>query len=359
MAVLVAGVGYIGAALAASLLRAGERVVALDNGFSTDLDAIRRLADYGDFQLVKGSVTSKRSVRQAFARGPFSVVYHLAAQASAYVPPELERYTEVTNLCGPRLVFDAAVRQGVPRIVYASSFRVYGPVLPVPLDESAPYGPQRDLAHLSHVYSEKLLEMYADRGGCIGVAVRLAVVYGIGPIMKSDYRYLTVPNKFCLQVVRGETLEVYPLATTPTAFVHLDDGCAALRVAAVAPWAPGFHAANASGEVWAVPQVAAVVVHAASTRGIKAEVRCRDSGLLSASPTGWWAGEGPPAAIILDHFEESEESSEAGVATDAFRPRCLDVPIRSRLQAAGWRPMRTLADSVGEILDYFRAREAA
>src|SRR5437764_449327 len=82
VAVLVTGVGYIGAALAARLLRAGERVVALDNGFATDLAAVAQLADLGDFELVRGSVTIARDVARAFARGPFDVAYHLAARAS-------------------------------------------------------------------------------------------------------------------------------------------------------------------------------------------------------------------------------------------------------------------------------------
>ncbi|HLH24488.1 MAG TPA: NAD(P)-dependent oxidoreductase [Chloroflexota bacterium] len=312
MAVLVTGVGYIGAALAARLLRAGERVVALDNGFATDLTAVAGLAELGDFELVRGSVTAPRAVARAFARGPFAVVYHLAAQASSAAAAERPRYTETTNLTGPRVILDAAVRHGVPRVVYGSSFRVYGPVLPPAVDEQMPYGPQGDLAHLSHVYGEKLLELYARRHQLTAIAVRLAVVHGLGPVMKTDYRYLTVPNKYCLQAVRGEPLVVYPGAAAPTAFIHLDDACAALQAAAAVAWPPGFHAANAAGEVCPVPQVAALVATAAQARG-----------LPTRSPQNWRAG----------------------------------GAIHSRLTALGWRPTRTLAASVGAVLDYYRARE--
>src|SRR5205085_2615386 len=101
-----------------------------------------------------------RDVARVFARGPFDVVYHLAAQASAPAAARRPRYTEATNLTGPRVVLDAAVKHAVPRLVYGSSLRVYGPVLPATVDESTPCGPQADLAHLSHVYGEKLLELY-------------------------------------------------------------------------------------------------------------------------------------------------------------------------------------------------------
>jgi len=221
------------------------------------------------------------------------------------------------------------VRHGARRVVYASSLRVYGPVLPPRVDESAPYGPQGDLAHLSHVYGEKLLELYARRAELCGVAVRLAVVYGLGPVTKTDYRFMTVPNKFCLQAVRGEPLEVYPGAATPTGFIHLADACAALRAAAAAPWPAGFHAANAAGEIRTVPEVAAAVAQAARARGLDAQIR--GAGDADASPD---AAPQPLAA-------------GAGVA------------IHSRLDAVGWRPERTLATSLEAMLDYFQARAAA
>jgi UDP-glucose 4-epimerase len=336
LAVLVAGVGYIGAALAASLLRAGERVVALDNGFSTDLAAVAALAREGDFHLVRGSVTMTRDVGRAFGSGPFEVVYYLAAQASAAVAREQPRYTERTNLTGPRVVLDAVVRHQVPRVVYASSIRVYGTVLPALVDETTPYGPQPDLTHLSQVYGEKLLETYARPHGFVGVAVRLAVVYGTGPVTKSDYPVMTVPNKFCLQAIRGESLQVYPGAATPTAFIHLHDACTALQAAASAPWPAGLQAANASGEVCTVPDVAGLVAQTARARGLGAVVRS------TAEPAP--APGQPPVAAA--HAPQPSEP--------AAQPR-----IQSRLHTLGWRPTRTLADSVGDILDYFRTQEAA
>jgi len=315
VAVLVTGVGYIGAALVASLLATGERVVGLDNGFATDGSALAELTRSGEFCLIDGSVSSPRSVARAFAQEPIRTVYHAAAQASGSVAGTLARYTEATNLSGPRVVLDAAVRHGVARIVYLSSFRVYGEVLPRRLDERAPYGSQRDLAHLSHIYGEKLLELYARRGSLHGVAVRLGVVYGVGPVMKFDYRYMTVPNKFCLQAVRGEPLQVYAGAATPTAFIHLADACTALRAAGDLDWPERFTAANAAGEVWTVPQVARTVARAAAPLGLRVAV----------------------------HGDFEAPSGHA-------------VRVGSRLAARGWAPSHTLHDGIAELLHYFRAR---
>jgi nucleoside-diphosphate-sugar epimerase len=353
VAILVAGLGYIGAALAENLLRAGERVVGIDNGFATDRAALARLAEHPAFRLVEGSVTAPRTVARAFAREPIEVVYQLAAQASGHPAAASPRYTETTNLTGPRVVLDAATRHGVSRVVYASSLRVYGAVLPPCVDETTPYGPQGDLAHLSHIYGEKLLELYAQRAGLTAVAVRLAVVYGSGPVTKTDYRFMTVPNKFCLQVARGESLEVYAGAATPTGFIHLADACAGLRVAAAVPWPPGFHAANAVGEICTVPALAAAVAAVARERGLSAAVRGADDDPPSAPGAVSDPLSAPRAA--------PDPSSARGAVTDAASVAVsgAGVTVCSRLAASGWRPTRTFADSLGPLLDYFRAGRCA
>jgi nucleoside-diphosphate-sugar epimerase len=349
LAVLVTGVGYLGAALVARLLRAGERVVGLDNGFATDLTAVARLDELGDFQLIEGSVTSPRVVAQVFARGPFAVVYHLAAQASAVAARQRPLYAETTNLTGPRVVLDAAGRHSVPRVVYASSIRVYGPILPPVVDETTPYGPQADLVHLSQVYGEKLLELYTRGTGITAIAVRLAVVYGRGPVTKCDYRYLTVPNKYCLQAVRGEPLAVYPGAATPTAFIHLDDAVAALHFAGTASWPAGFHAANASSEVRTIPEVAALVTAEAQARGLSdpaVPIFARATGAV-VSPLSRREGGAGGARSVL--------SSRPSLGKGAGEDR--SPVVHSRLTAMGWRPTRSLADSVGDLIAYYRAQE--
>ena len=312
MAVLLTGVGYIGAALAQALLRDGARVVAIDNGFATDRRALVALAASERFWLIEGSVSAPRVVARAFAAEPIDTVYHLAAQASAHPRAAPARYTELTNLSGPRVVCEAALRHGVRRLVYASSLRVYGHVLPQRVSEETPYGPQQDLAHLAHLYGEKLLELYARQGGLCGVAVRLGVVYGVSPVMKTDPRFMTVPNKFCWQAARGEPLEVYAGAAIPTGFIHIDDAVAALRRAAEAPWPEPYQAANAVGECRTVPDIAALVQRTAAARGLAVTVRGAEAGA-------------PPAPPV----------------------------IASRLEAHGWRPRRTMEESIGAVLDYF------
>src|SRR6266480_8127040 len=100
------------------------------------------------------------------------------------------------------------------------------------VDECRPYGAFRDLSHLSKVYAEKLLEMYALTRGLRCLALRFGVAYGLSPVLKTDERFMTAPNKFCRQAARGETLAVFGGGRAPAGWVQLADAVAATIAAA-------------------------------------------------------------------------------------------------------------------------------
>ncbi len=316
MAALITGVGYIGAALAEALLADGERVVGLENGFSTLPPVVNRLARHPRFTLVRGSVNSARTIDRAFqgAGDTVDVVYHLAAQASAHPQAAPPSYTEATNLVAPRLVYEAAAQHGARALVYGSSFRVYGDELSSVVEEGTPYGRIGDLSHLSKVYAEKLFEMLAVQHAVPVANVRLGLVYGLGPLMKEDPRFLTVPNVFCMRTVAGEALTVHTGANRPIGFLHLDDAVQALRMAAEVARVrgSGAWALNAVSEVLGVGEVAAIVEREARARGLSPRIE----------------GAGPLTG-----------------------PRWS---VASSLDAAGFRPTRTMGDSLGAVLDYYR-----
>lgn len=314
MTVLVLGVGYVGSALVALLLQRGERVVALDNFFSTDETAVRALGGSDLLEVLRGSVADSSAVEAAFAaaRGA-EVVYNLAAQSSARPDAASPEYTEEANLRGPRIVLEAQRRFGVRTQVYASSLRVYGDSLPADADESAPYGRFSDLAHLSKVYVEKLLEMHVGlAGGAIrGRSVRLGLVYGPSPVMKVDYLFMTAPNKFCLQVARGEELSVW--GDSRLGLIHVEDAARALLLAAD-PALGEYAAVNAAPEVTTVPEVARLVAEVAAERGLAVRIR----------------PDLPPT------------------------PRPIEG-MPSRLRGLGFESRSGLRDGLAETLDYFLA----
>ncbi|MFN0072561.1 MAG: NAD-dependent epimerase/dehydratase family protein [Chloroflexota bacterium] len=312
---LIAGVGYIGAPLARAYLSRGESVVGLDNFFCTSAAALAELRQQPAFQFIRGSISSERTLQRVFNLGPFETIHLLAAQPSASPVAASAAYTERTNLVGARMLLDFAHRGGSSRVVFGSSFHVYGTPLIGHVDEQRPYGAFSDLSHLSKVYVEKLIEMYTRIHPISGVSVRLGIVYGLGPIMKTNPLFMTVPNRFSYQAARGESLQVNPQATAPIGFLHLRDAVTALLAASSLP--ERYASANAAGESLSVREVAIAVRDASRLRGIAVAVN-------------------------------PEPAQPAIPAQSSFT-------VSSRLEQLGWRPGVHLRDSVGEIIDHARA----
>jgi nucleoside-diphosphate-sugar epimerase len=271
--ILVTGVGYIGARLALDLLEQGHEVVGLDNHFSTSRGDLAPLLAHPRFSLVRGSVADPVAVRDALDRAAPKLVYHLAAQPSADPNAASAQYTERSNLSGPRVLLDALRERDVGLLVLGSSFKVVGDELPECVDESQPYGRVGDLTHLSKIYLEKLAEMYAWRGGPRVVSVRLGIAYGLAPVMKTNPRFQTVPNRFCAAAAAGEVLRV--LASRPAAFIHVRDAARALRAACILEPSLPYQVANAAPEVLTVGKVATLVSDVATSRGLKTRVEGR------------------------------------------------------------------------------------
>lgn len=265
VATLVTGVGYIGAALVRRLQADGERVVGLDNFSSTGRAAIP-----SDMDVLEGDVAEPADVARAFDRlagdEPLTV-FHLAAQPSAAVALKDPATTERSNLVGARVVLEAARERGA-RVVFGGSFRVYGDDLAGRcVDEDTPYGRVGDLSHLSKVYVEQLGRML---GGAF-CSVRLGVVYGLAPVMKSaDPAYMTVPNLFCQRAVHDEPLQV--IEDRALAFIHVEDAVQAL-LAAGALAGPVWQVVNAAPEVATIGDVARTVQDIARQRGRQVRVQ--------------------------------------------------------------------------------------
>lgn len=312
MAVLVTGLGYMGAALAARLARQGEEVVGLENGFSTDARALDELESSG-LRIVKGDVADAAIVESAFRAARIETVYHFAAQASGHPEAATAEYTERTNLRGPRIVLEAMRRHHTPTFVFASSLKVYGDNPAGVLSEDRPYGAFRDLSHLSKVYVEKLMQLYAEVHGLRCLPLRYGVVYGPGPVFKTDERFMTVPNKFCRQVVRGEALTVHGGGDVQVGFVHLDDAVRATLALAGEESLTGYVPVNVNAEVVSLATLAALVTAEGDRFG------------LATFP----------------------------VANVATRPVPARFSVPSRLDGLLFQYERTLRDGIREALRYF------
>ncbi len=134
------GAGFIGSHVAAELLKAGYRLVILDNFFNSERNVIRRINSLGQGQvdLVEGDVRDPACLWDLFSRYDIYAVVHLAglkAVGESVASPLL--YYDA-NIKGAVVLFEAMRRHGVKRLVFSSSATVYGAPEVDPVPESAP-----------------------------------------------------------------------------------------------------------------------------------------------------------------------------------------------------------------------------
>jgi nucleoside-diphosphate-sugar epimerase len=249
---LILGAGYIGAALAERALAAGEEVILADNWHVTEPAQLADLESAGAL-VEQADIRRPENLDRLLARGP-DRVYLLAAQASRPLAERKPDYTEETNVSGARRVAEAASKARIPALVYASSLHVYGsPRGEVEADH--PYGAQRDLVHLSKIYAELCLRMYAERAGFDLAILRLGIVYGPSPVEHERPESQTVVDKFRRLAATGRPLPLDEAGRATIGVVHAEDTA---RIMLESPTRGGISIDNVAAETLTVADVAAL-----------------------------------------------------------------------------------------------------
>ena len=252
---LILGAGYLGAAMAARALDAGEEVVLADNWYATERRQLDGLRDRGA-QIETADLRRRGDLERLIGKRP-ARVYLLAAQASRPIAEREPDYTEETNVTGVRKVAEvvAAVPEP-PSVVFASSLNVYGDQATGHVGPDHPYGPQGDLAHLSKVYGELCLALYARRAGFGLHVARLAIVFGASPVEHEGPDSQTVVDRFRRLAAAGEPLTVDAGGRATIGVVHVDD---AARILLGLDPRGGVEASNVVAESITVGALAALV----------------------------------------------------------------------------------------------------
>jgi nucleoside-diphosphate-sugar epimerase len=215
---LLLGAGYIGARLAELGLERGHEVTLADNWYATEREQLDPLEQRGA-RVETADVRSPADLERLVGARP-SCVFLLAAQASRPLAERDPDYTEETNVTGARRVAEAV---GSIPLVYASSAHVYGDELEGEVGPDHPYGPQHDLSHLSKIYAELCLQLYARREGFDLAVLRLGIVYGPSPVEHDRPESQTVVDKFRRLAAAGEELPLDDGGRATIGVVHVDD----------------------------------------------------------------------------------------------------------------------------------------
>lgn len=251
---LVLGAGYIGARLAELALDRGLGVVLADNWYATEREQLAGLEARGA-RVETADIRSRPDLEHLLSMRP-QKVYLLAAQASRPLADRDPDYTEETNLTGARRVAEAVSATDGPPLVYASSAHVYGDALSGEIGPDHPYGSQRDLSHLSKIYAELCLELYARRAGFDLTLLRLGIVYGPSPVEHARPESQTVVDRFRRLAAAGEELPLDDGGAATIGVVHAED---AARILLDSPSRRGISADNVVAETTTVAGLAALV----------------------------------------------------------------------------------------------------
>jgi UDP-glucose 4-epimerase len=215
-----------------SLLDRDDEVVVLDD-FSTGLR--ERLDPYVErVRVVEGSILDEGTLDDAAAA--CDVVFHEAAIASverSFVDPA---QTNDVNVQGTIQVVLAAARQGVRRVVFASSSAVYGAPAELPCRETMMTSPESPYG-VSKLAAEYYLHTLGRHLGVETVALRYFNVFGPGQDPRSDYA--AVIPLFITAVLDDRRPTMNGDGGITRDFVYVDDVVAANLQAAVIPEACG------------------------------------------------------------------------------------------------------------------------
>ena len=172
---------------------------------------------------VTGDLTEANSVDQALAG--HEVVAHVGAIGDVYLAGAQPALAAEVNVVGTANVVEAALRHQA-RVVYASTWEVYGQPMRQPLDEDHPTMPDHPY-NITKLAGESLLLAAANLRGLPAVALRLGTAYGSGLRPNSVFRI------FLDRARAGEPITIQGDGSQRRQFTHASDISRAFELAAV------------------------------------------------------------------------------------------------------------------------------
>ena len=224
MRVLITGAaGFIGAALADSLLARGDEVLGIDDlnpyyQVSLKEDRLARLGGHGDrFTFRRVDFADDAALDAALAGQDFDRVVHLGAQAGVRYSIENPHAYARANLVGHLNMLELARQRRVGHMVYASSSSVYGG------NDKVPFAVEDRVDHPLSLYAatkkadELMSEAYAHLYRLPLTGLRFFTVYG--PWGRPDMMMWIFTQK----ILAGEPIPVFNHGEMWRDFTYIDD----------------------------------------------------------------------------------------------------------------------------------------
>lgn len=213
------GAGFIGSNLANHLARQNE-VIAQDSlylGTPQNLDE--------DVEFVDASVVDEAPLKGV------DQVYHLAALSSLMMHEDEPTRGARVNVEGFVNIVEAARKEDVTDVVYASTSSIYGSRTD-PSSEDEPVEARTNY-EASKLARERYADAYSNRYGMNLAGLRFFSVYqGYGGAEQHKQEYANVIAQFADDIAHGLQPELYGDGTQTRDFTHVDDVVRACTLAA-------------------------------------------------------------------------------------------------------------------------------
>ena len=226
MNILVAGgAGYIGSVVADELLKSGYQVTVYDNLIKGYRQSVPDKATF-----IKGDILDRQKLDKAFQDITYDTIILFAGRIEAGSSMIDPGAFYLNNVMGSMTLIDAAVANGINKIVFSSRAGVYASK-DTPLVETDPIGPASVYGH-SKTITEETLAWYNKIHGLRYAALRYFNAAGATPPERGEaHRPETHLIPLVLQVPLGqrENIRIYgddyptPDGTCIRDYVHILD----------------------------------------------------------------------------------------------------------------------------------------
>lgn len=251
--VVTGGAGFIGSALVRTLLDAGGEVDVIDNLLSGHE---RNLAEVRDrVRLHIADIRDGAAIAPLIAGA--DTVFHLAAIPSVPKSIDQPRPSHEVNIDGTYEVYEAALKGGARRVVYAASSSAYGDSETLPKVETMPARPKSPYAVQKYV-GELYASVFSSCFGLETVALRFFNVYG--PRQDPSSAYSGVLSLFMKHLIARTEPTIFGDGEQSRDFTYVEDVAELCLKAANASGVSGnmYNAGNGGrytlNQIWALLQ---------------------------------------------------------------------------------------------------------
>ena len=325
MKFLITGVaGFIGSQIAKALLEEGHDIVGIDNlnayyDVALKQARLHQLSANRNFRFQKLDIADHEKLLALPELDTVDRVIHLAAQAGVRYSLENPFAYAESNMTGHLSVLEFCRRAAkMPLLIYASSSSVYGDDAVAPFREDANVDRPVSLYAATKRADELMSQAYAKLYDIRQIGVRFFTVYG--PWGRPDMAYWSFTDR----ILRGETIRVFNQGRMKRDFTFIADAIAGLK---------------------AIATQRAVFVEGERAHKL------------------YNIGHNQPVAL-MDFIRTIEKATgkTARIALEPMQPgdvteTCADI---SRMQADyGYNPSVSLADGIGQFVDWFTRQRVA